>query len=203
MYIYSNRKKPDRTGLDHSHKNKQNFKKGNTKNRNYITFIRLIIIKMDRNSHKKHIPECPRVGASSLPDQYMWKDKDTNAYRCFNGISHPIYDCKGEINYSLPLEQYPRVGEVHPQIAMTRRMHLNWRGEPDKRVFVHERFNFEDKGSTRTEGFYTKRQPYQRFSTRGVSSGNPHLELVSDMVPGYPLPSPYADTKSGSCYSCQ
>ncbi len=156
---------------------------------------------MDRNRHKKHIPFCPR----NVPpvEAYMWKDKDTNDYRCFNGISHPIYDCKGEINYTLPLEQYPLVGSVHPQINMTRRMHLQWRGEPDKRIPVRERFNFEqeDYNSGRTEGFYSGKN-FPREPPRCLSQGKPHLDLVSDMVPGYPLPSPYADTKSGGCYSC-
>lgn len=72
---------------------------------------------MDRNLHKKHIPKCPpNVG---LVDQYMWDVKDTNSYPCRNGVSHPIYDCDGLIHYSLPLHMYPRVSEVHPQIAMS------------------------------------------------------------------------------------
>jgi len=72
---------------------------------------------MDRHFHAKHIPCCPpNVG---MPDQYMWPVKDTNKYPCRNGVSHPIYDCEGSIHYSLPLHQYPRISEVHPQIAMS------------------------------------------------------------------------------------
>jgi len=80
---------------------------------------------MDRHLHKKYIPQCPRQ--PNIPDQYMWNQKDTNKYMCFNGISHPIYDCGGNINYGLPLEMYPPVNEIHPQIGMVRHMHLNLR----------------------------------------------------------------------------
>lgn len=83
---------------------------------------------MDRHLHHKYFPSCPRnIG---LADQYMWKDKDTNKYTCINGISHPIYDCGGNINYSLPLEKYPPVNQIHPQIGMARRMHFNYRETP-------------------------------------------------------------------------
>ena len=72
---------------------------------------------MDRNLHRKYVPECPaNVG---LPDQYMWEIKDTNKYPCRNGVSHPIYDCKGSIHYSLPLHMYPAVSKVHTQISMS------------------------------------------------------------------------------------
>lgn len=96
---------------------------------------------MDRNLHKKYTPQCPRNIA--VVDQYMWPNKDTNKYKCYNGISHPIYDCKGWINYSLPLEMYPPVHRIHPQIHMTRRMHLNYR--PNRRApSSTERFQFAD-----------------------------------------------------------
>jgi len=83
---------------------------------------------MDRRNHAPYIPRCPRH--AGLPDQYMWAQKDTNKYMCFNGISHPIYDCKGDINYTLPLEMYPPENQVHPQIGMVNRMHLNYRTYP-------------------------------------------------------------------------
>lgn len=97
---------------------------------------------MDRNLHPKYKPECPRH--ASLVDQYMWKEKDTNKYMCYNGISHPIYDCKGEISYSLPLEMYPPVNRVHPQIDMVRRMHFNYRGSPDK--YYREGYSHQPTG---------------------------------------------------------
>lgn len=81
---------------------------------------------MDRHLHLPYFPQAPRhIG---LPDQYLWKHKDTNKYMAYNGISHPIYSCNGNINYTLPLEMYPPVDDVHPQIKMVRRMHLNQRG---------------------------------------------------------------------------
>lgn len=82
---------------------------------------------MDRHLHLKHQPSCPRNVA--LVNQYMWDNKDTNKYNCNNGVSHPIYDCKGWIHYSLPLEMYPPVNQIHEQIGMTRRTHLNWRDD--------------------------------------------------------------------------
>jgi len=83
---------------------------------------------MDRNTHPLYRIQCPRnIG---LPNQYMWPQKDTNKYMCYNGISHPIYDCDGNVNYTLPLDQYPPEHGIHPQIAMVRRMHLNYRESP-------------------------------------------------------------------------
>lgn len=81
---------------------------------------------MDRNLHRKYIPNCKR----NIPivNQYMWPQKDSNKYTCDNGMSNPIYDCKGWISYSLPLHMYPKVNEIHPQIAMSERAHLNYRG---------------------------------------------------------------------------
>nr|QBK86626.1 MAG: hypothetical protein LCMAC102_04220 [Marseillevirus LCMAC102] len=142
---------------------------------------------MDRQLHKKYNPQCPRQ--AGLPDQYMWKEKDTTYYKCYNGISHPIYDCKGWINYSLPLEMYPRVNTVHPQISMVNRMHMNLREDPN--VFVREEFSHEDRNLARTEGFY-----YDVLPKAG-------MHLSSDMKPGYPLPSPYGDTRGCSaCNGC-
>ncbi len=81
---------------------------------------------MLRNYHTKYFPQAPRHIA--LVNQYSWPVKDTNKYMAYNGISHPIYSCNGNINYTLPLEMYPPVDDVHPQIKMVRRMHLNQRG---------------------------------------------------------------------------
>ena len=144
---------------------------------------------MDRHLHKKYIPQCPRN--ASLVDQYMWKEKDTNKYRCYNGISHPIYDCKGWVNYSLPLEYYPPVDQVHPQIEMTRRMHMQWRIDPNKLVYIgeypREGFEFpdQDRHLGRTEGFYSE---------------GAYLHMTSDMKPGYPLPDPYGSNRG--CSAC-
>lgn len=150
---------------------------------------------MDKNLHLKHVPTCKKN--IFLGDAYLWPDKDTNKYMCTNGISHPIYDCKGWVNFSLPLELYPPVNEVHPQIEMARRMHLNWRKDPTKLVELgrytdhhpREEFQFDDLESGRVEGFYS--------TPRG---GN--MRIHSDKVPGYPLPSPYGHNRGNrSCGS--
>lgn len=71
---------------------------------------------MDRNLHKKYIPNCPKNIA--LVDQYMWNTKDTSSYGCQSGLSHTIYNCNGDISYSLPLFMYPPVNKIHPQIKL-------------------------------------------------------------------------------------
>ena len=108
---------------------------------------------MDRNLHMKHVPVCPRnIG---IVDQYSWAEKDTNKYACYNGISHPIYDTKGWINYGLPLEMYPPVDAVHPQIAMVKRGRMNYRGPVNPALparqspFAHGPVN--EHGHTRRE----------------------------------------------------
>ena len=142
---------------------------------------------MDRGGHLKYVPQCP--SHAGIVDQYMWPEKDTNAYRCYNGISHPIYDCKGWVNFSLPLEHYPPVNDVHPQIKMIDRMHLNYR-EPIERV-GDWREGYEKpqtQRDERLEGFY-----------RGLPQGSV-AGIISNRVPGYPLPSPHGDTRSSrSC----
>lgn len=153
---------------------------------------------MDRHLHKKYIPTCNRN--IPLISQYLWKDKDTNKYKCHNGISHPIYDCKGWVNFSLPLELYPKVNEIHPQIEMTRRMHLNWREDPTRLIELRKRNDYEsfqfdknDYDSGRLEGFYT-----------GNLGDRSSLEIISDRVPGYPLASPYGNTRGSrsGCSAC-
>ena len=89
---------------------------------------------MDRDVSPAYFPQCPRN--AGLPDQYMWAEKDTTAYKCYNGVSHPIYGCDGKINYSLPLHMYPQQGQVHPQVQRTKRPHMDYRQDP--RVLVHE-----------------------------------------------------------------
>lgn len=127
---------------------------------------------MDRDpGATRYIPNCPRNIAPV--DQYMWKDKDTNQYMCQNGISHAIYDCKGMINYTLPLEEYPPVDRVHPQIEMTRRMHMQWRTSPYKKEILNSRFPFnegfsfmdDDMASRRIEGFYSNDSIPSRLDT--------------------------------------
>jgi hypothetical protein len=75
---------------------------------------------MDRNLHPKWVPRCPR--RVPLVDQYSWPQKDTNYYRCVdNGKAHPIYDCQGNISFSLPLDQYPPTNGFHPDVVSQRK----------------------------------------------------------------------------------
>lgn len=71
---------------------------------------------MDRSQGRKHVPICPHVPA--LPDQYSRDVKDTNYYSCINGLSKPIYDCTGDVHFSLPLEEWPRANQIHPEVAL-------------------------------------------------------------------------------------
>jgi hypothetical protein len=73
---------------------------------------------MDRNLHKRHIPYCPTQVA--LPNQYSWPEKDGSTRLCHNGLSAPIYQCNGEIHYSLPLHQYPGVSQIHPEVLASK-----------------------------------------------------------------------------------
>lgn len=73
---------------------------------------------MDTTGHLRYIPVCPP--AVALVDQYNWKDKDAKLEYglCNNGIGQPIYNCQGNISRSLPLEMYPKVNEIHPEVRM-------------------------------------------------------------------------------------
>ena len=125
---------------------------------------------MDRTSHAKYYPEAPRHIA--LVDQYMWPVKDTNKYMAFNGISHPIYSCTGNINYTLPLEMYPPVNDVHPQIKMIRRMHLNQRGPNPVRYTPPTRQDYLD-GNVPVNYGWRPRMPNNAFRHKNrVSDGS-------------------------------
>ena len=152
---------------------------------------------MDRHLHKKYVPTCIRH--AGLPDQYMWPQKDTTSYMCHNGISHPIYDCKGWINYTLPLEMYPPVGEVHPQIAMVRRPHLQYRpseylvSNPAEDPSLGSSYSYRREcPDARPEGFYMQSCPQRGF-----------ILASQKTVPGkLPDPNGYATGRS-ACNSCQ
>src|SRR5690348_1864673 len=104
---------------------------------------------MERDLHRLHIPYCQtRV---PVVDQYMWPEKDTSVPTCENGVSHPIYACNGNISRTLPLDMWPRVGEVHPQIIRSSQPHFMAR-DPRMRQAI---MTFQlDKEAGRTEGFY-------------------------------------------------
>lgn len=137
---------------------------------------------MDRNLHPKYVPKCPRnIG---VVDQYSWEHKDTNDYMCENGISHPIYDCNGWVQFSLPLELYPPVNSIHPQINMVKRMHLNWRNSEERLQALREKE--ENIRKKMKESYETD---HLDFRMEGIY-GNPSVHFTTDRVPGYPLPDP-------------
>ena len=69
---------------------------------------------MSRDQHRRHVPFCESRVA--IVDQYMWPEKDTTERLCHNSLSHGIYNCRGELSRTLPLDMYPRVEQVHPQV---------------------------------------------------------------------------------------
>jgi hypothetical protein len=99
----------------------------------------------------------------------MWKDKDTTKYKCFNGISHPIYDCQGMINYSLPLDKYPPAHSIHPQIPMVHRMHMNYRDSP-RRLFIKESFKPGLVIKSAKKPGYPLPSPYGDIGSCGISN---------------------------------
>jgi hypothetical protein len=130
---------------------------------------------------------------------------------CENGISHPIYDCNGWAQFSLPLEMYPRRNQIHPQIKMVKKMHLNWRGDEAQLDRLMEqnlsRSNIPD--DKRLEGFYnddphfvfetaSQYPPLNNFESRRYDSfsGPPRAVFTTNRVPGYPLPDPYVQKSS-------
>ncbi len=164
---------------------------------------------MDRHLHKPYVPTCPRQAA--IVDQYMWPQKDTNKYMCHNGISHPIYDCRGMINYTLPLEMYPPVNHVHPQIAMVRNPHLQYRGSalhrtrvgrPDLGDYAQDpgMLSQQDESEGRIEGFYL-RGPYGKTYQTCPSKRGFVLATQRTQPGKLPDPSGYAAGRS-ACNSC-
>ena len=149
---------------------------------------------MDRNLHKKYIPTCPRN--ISIVDQYMWPQKDTNKYMCHNGISHPIYDCKGDVNFTLPLHMYPSTNRIHRQIEMVRRPHLQYRGSES---YTHGKSPDEMEGLV--EGFYYQ-NPQNLGGARSCPSRRRFVLATQRIYPGkLPDPSGWAAGRT-ACNSC-
>ena len=116
---------------------------------------------MDRTYHRKHIPFCSTRIAQC--DQYMFPEKDQTEPVCENGVSHPIYSCNGWISYTLPLEMYPRVNEVHPQIAMSKSPHFMARDAKMQRYIERAEL---DRAEGRIEGFYVEGAAYDPYAER-------------------------------------
>lgn len=112
---------------------------------------------VDRDLHKRHIPYCP----TRVPqvNQYMWQEKDRTDRTCENGISHSIYAANGDISYTLPLDMYPKVNEVHYQIPLSKQYHFGIR-DPNYAMYFEKSkiklspLELEDIKNRRIEGFY-------------------------------------------------
>ena len=78
---------------------------------------------MDRQSHVKHFP----ILTPSKPyvDNYLEgtpKYIGYDPYKPLNvGLSQPIYDIYGNINFSLPLDMYPPRRDIHRQAILHNR----------------------------------------------------------------------------------
>lgn len=86
-----------------------------------------------------------------IVSQYMWPELDQTERVCNNGISHPIYACNGNVSYTLPLDMYPPVNGVHPQIRMSWYPQFDAR-DPVMRNYIEQMQ--EDRRLGRIEGFY-------------------------------------------------
>lgn len=104
---------------------------------------------VDRDQHARHIPYCETRIA--LVDQYSFPEKDSTQRICHNGVSHAIYACNGTISRTLPLDQYPIVGTIHPQILKSSQPHFGSR-DPLSRAIIEQ--NQLDRARGRLEGFY-------------------------------------------------
>jgi len=114
---------------------------------------------VERNRYTKHIPMC--VTRPALVDQYMWPEKDTTERICENGISNPIYSCDGNVSRTLPLDMYPQVDKVHPQIFRSSQPHFGLR---DPRTAKIVELNQLDLASKRLEGFYVTNETYDPYA---------------------------------------
>jgi hypothetical protein len=119
----------------------------------------LHIYSMERDGHVRHIPFCEtRV---PLVDQYMWPEKDTTERICHNGVSHPVYACNGVISRTLPLDMYPKVNEVHPEIRMSSQPHFGIR---DPRMGEMVDRMQRDIAEKRLEGMYIGNMQYDAYA---------------------------------------
>ncbi len=105
---------------------------------------------VERDKYRRHIPFCQTRPA--VVDQYMWPEKDTSDRVCNNGVSNPIYACNGDISRTLPLHEYPRVNEVHPQIRESFWPHFQARDPRMARAVEHAQL---EKARGVLEGFYS------------------------------------------------
>jgi hypothetical protein len=136
---------------------------------------------IERNHYRRHIPFCP--SRYSPVDQYMFPEVDTTERLCNNGVSHPIYACNGDISRTLPLDMYPKVNEIHPQIRQSDQPHFMIRDPFHARIIEQDQL---DRAAGRIEGFYMgggEYDPYRRreeiLSYRWAGApdlDSPHME---------------------------
>lgn len=113
---------------------------------------------MDRTSHKRYVPYCStRIHPV---DQYMFNEIDTKERVCQNGISHPIYSCNGELSRFLPLDMWPRVNEIHPQIRQSSIPHFDARDRDMARMIEREQLDIAAK---RLVGMYAHQDSYRKY----------------------------------------
>jgi hypothetical protein len=104
---------------------------------------------VERDLFKRFLPLC--VTRPALVDQYMWPEKDTSERVCTNGVSHPIYACDGHVSRFLPLDMYPEVDKVHPQIRQSSQPHF---GSRDPRMRAAIEASQLERARGIIEGFY-------------------------------------------------
>lgn len=116
---------------------------------------------MDRSSHVRHVPYYETRVA--LVDQYTWPEKDSTERVGANGVSHPCYACNGDISRTLPLNDWPKVNEVHPQVRMSSQPHFMARDPYVARQIEQEQLDLARK---RIEGFYVQGGSYDPYRIR-------------------------------------
>jgi hypothetical protein len=104
------------------------------------------------------------------------------------------------VSYSLPLEFYPPSDRIHPQIEMTRRMHMPWRMSPYHELTLSspqtESFSFLETDSklNRTEGFYSDvpnssgRRQYSSGAGNQIVYGTRRANRYRGLIPGAEAP---------------
>jgi hypothetical protein len=110
---------------------------------------------------RRYIPFCE----TRIPvvDQYMFPEKDTQERICHNGQSHPIYSCNGNISRTLPLNMWPKVDEIHPQIFYSSQPHFGVRDPTMSKMIEQDQL---DKARGRLEGFYVDGTEYDPYRVR-------------------------------------
>ncbi len=104
---------------------------------------------VERDHYRRHIPYC--ATRTALVDQYMWDFKDSTLRTCQNGTGNPIYACNGVISRTLPLHEYPLVGEIHPAVRQSSQPHFMARDPHMARAITVDQM---DLARGRLEGFY-------------------------------------------------